>query len=295
MEIRQLEHFLAVVGERSFTHAADTLRISQSGLSSSVKSLETELGIALFTRTTRRVELTAAGQALLPQALRTVSAAASARAAVDAVAGVVAGTVAVGSETCPGVIHLARDLAAFRRAHPAIDLRLLIGGSGDLLERVARGDLDVACVVPTAPPPAGVRLRELGTEQLVVLSHPARPFAGGDGVDLADLTAQTFADFPPEASSRVIALRAFAAAGLDYRVQLEVNDVHTLLDLIGEDMGIALVPRSIARKRPDLAATPVRTPTPAWTVHVATRDEPSPAAAALLEHFTTSTADPIHR
>ena len=60
MELRQLEHFVAVAEERHFTHAAETLRISQSGLSASIRALELELGAALFIRTTRSVELTAA-------------------------------------------------------------------------------------------------------------------------------------------------------------------------------------------------------------------------------------------
>lgn len=290
MELRQLEHFLAVVGERNFTHAAELLQISQSGLSASVKALESELGTALFIRTTRRVDLTAAGAALVPEAARTVAAATAARAAVDAVAGLVAGPVAIGSEACPGVIHLARDLASFRHAHPAISMRLLIDGSATLLDLVGRGDLDVACVVPTIPPPPGIRLRTLGSEDLVVLSHPDRAYASVASVALEEVAAETFADFLPGASSRTLTRRAFAAAGLDYRVELEVNDVHTLLDLIGEDLAIAVVPTSIARKRPDLVATPISTPVPDWTVCVATRDDPSPAAAALVDHFTAPPA-----
>ena len=156
MEIRQLEHFLAVVEERNFTHAAELLRISQSGISSSIKALEDELGVALFSRTTRRVEVTSAGEALLPEAIRTVAAATAARAAVDSVAGLITGAVAVGSESCPGVIHLARDLASFRRGHPGIDMRLLIDGSETLLQRVSLGELDVACVVPVGPAPSGI-------------------------------------------------------------------------------------------------------------------------------------------
>jgi DNA-binding transcriptional LysR family regulator len=286
VELRQLEHFLAVAAECSFTGAADLLRISQSGLSASIRSLESELGTALFVRTTRRVGLTAAGSALVPQAERTLAGAASARAAVEAVSGLTAGTVTVGSEPCPGVIHLVQDLAAFRRSHPGIEMRLLVDGSSVLMEHVAQGRADVAIVVPTGPPPASVCLQELGTEPVVVLSHPDRPFVAQGSIDLASLSGVTFADFGSHASSRTLNRRAFAGAGLDYRVELEVNDVHTLLDLIAEDLAVALVPMSIARKRPhDLAATSIVDPMPTWSVCVATGERPSPAARALQQHF----------
>ena len=283
MELRQLEHFLAVAAERNFTRAADVLHISQSGLSASVRSLETELGADLFTRTTRRVTLTAAGQALVPEAERTVASAESARGAVEAVSGLMGGRVAVGSESCPGVVHLAADLAAFSRAHPAIAMSLLIGGSEALVEQVARGQLDVAFTVVTGPAPAGVLVEPLGTEELVVLAHPGRQLP--TGVTLTDLVALPLADFSPGAASRVLTHRAFAAVGEDHRVAWEVNDVHTLLDLIGEDLAVAVVPRSIARKRADsLVAHPIGQPMPTWTVAIVTNDRPSPAARALRAH-----------
>src|SRR5690349_1753021 len=113
MELRQLEHFLAVATARHFTRAAEVLGISQSGLSASVRALEEELGAALLVRTTRRVALTAAGEALRPEAERTLAGAAAARAAVAAVSGVMAGSVAVGTEQCLGLVHLPEHLARF--------------------------------------------------------------------------------------------------------------------------------------------------------------------------------------
>ena len=114
MELRQLEHFVAVAQERHFTHAAEVLHISQSGLSASIRVLEAELGAVLFVRSTRRVELTAAGRALLVESHRTLASAAAARAAVDAVSGVMSGSLTVGAEQCLGAVDLpdAHDLAA---------------------------------------------------------------------------------------------------------------------------------------------------------------------------------------
>jgi len=82
MELRQLEQFVAVAEERQFTRAANRCSIAQSALSTSIRSLENELGAPLFLRTTRRVTLTEAGQALLTEARRTLTAAETARTAV---------------------------------------------------------------------------------------------------------------------------------------------------------------------------------------------------------------------
>ena len=118
MELRQLEHFVTVADERHFTRAAELLQISQSGLSASIRALETELGISLFVRSTRRVELTAAGQALLADSIRTLASAAAAQNAVAAVRGVVRGRLTVGAEPCIGAIDLPAELGRFRIANP---------------------------------------------------------------------------------------------------------------------------------------------------------------------------------
>ncbi len=286
MELRQLEHFVAVADERHFTRAAELLQISQSGLSASIRALETELGTSLFVRSTRRVELTAAGQALLADSIRTLASAAAAQNAVAAVRGLVRGRLTVGAEPCIGAIDLPAELGRFRMANPGVEVRLRYEGSVEQLESVASGLRDVALVVATGPAPQGVRLRSVSSQKLVVLCHPDHPFAGRDEVDIESLHHQTVIGFQPGWGAHVLARRAFAAAGFDYRTSMEVNDVHPLLDLIGYNLGVAIVPASFAAKRPDtLCAVALPEHMPQWTVAVAVTDEPSPAATAFLDQL----------
>lgn len=90
-------------------------------------------------------------------------------------------------------------------------------------------------------------MEPLGTEKLVVPASPRRLLPST--LTLTDLTAVPLADYSSGAASRTVNHRAFASVGADHRVAWEVNDVHTLLDLISEDLAVAVVPRSIARKR----------------------------------------------
>src|SRR5690349_8323190 len=124
MELRQLEHFVAVAEEGHFTRAARRVHIVQSGLSASVRALERELGAQLLTRTTRRVALTEAGRALLEEARRTLAAAAAAREAVAAVQGVLRGRIAVGTLQASVAVDLPAALGRFHAAHPGVEIGL---------------------------------------------------------------------------------------------------------------------------------------------------------------------------
>src|SRR5512142_603745 len=177
VELRHLEYFVAVAEERHFTRAAERLRVAQSGLSASIRALERELGAELFVRHTRRVDLTDAGRALLAEAHRTLASAAAARDAVDAVRGLLRGRLTVGSEQCLGVIDLPPVLAAFRRAHPGVEIRLRYAGSGHLVEEVRLGRLNLGFVALPGPAPEGVRLLPIATEPMVLLCHPGHALA----------------------------------------------------------------------------------------------------------------------
>jgi DNA-binding transcriptional LysR family regulator len=289
MELRQLEHFVTVAEERHFTRAADLLQISQSGLSASIRALEIELGTSLFIRSTRRVELTAAGQALLADSIRTLASAAAAQNAVAAVRGLVRGRLTVGAEPCLGSVNVPAELGRFRSANQGVEIRIRYEGSIELIESVASGRMDVAFVVATGDVPPGVQLRPLSTQKLVVLCHVDHAFAKRKQVDIESLTRESLVGFQSGWAAHVLARRAFAAAGFDYRADMEVNDVHPLLDLVEYNLGVAIVPQNFAMKRPEsLVAVPLPRDMPDWTVAVAMADEPSPAATAFLDQLFES-------
>ena len=282
VELRQLEHFVAVAQECHFTRAAQRLHIAQSGLSASIRSLEKELGATLFLRSTRQVQLTAAGQALLVEALRALSASNAAKEAVAAVQGLLRGSLSIGSLQCLHAVHLPTLLAGFLGEHPGLEVRLKQGGSDELIEQVRAGRLDIVFVSRPTRDPENVVVSPLDSEELVLACAPGHPAAAKVSAKPQDLLDEQFVDFPPTWGSRDLADRVLAAAGVERRVALEVTDVHSLLDLVACGLGVALVPRSYSVKTDQVRFIPLDGEVPAWETVSVTADPPSPAAAALL-------------
>ncbi len=282
MELRQLQHFVMVAQERHFTRAAKRLHIAQSGLSASIRSLERELGAALFLRSTRQVQLTPAGEALLTEALRALAASNAAKDAVAAVQGLLRGPLSIGSLQCLHAVHLPTLLAGFLSAHPGLDISLRQGGSGELIELVRAGRLDVAFVSRPLRHPQDTIVTALDSEPLVLACALDHRLAAQDRVKLADLTDEQFVDFPCDWGTRELADRVLAAAGVERRVSLEVADVHSLLDLISFGLGVALVPRSFSGKTNRARFVELDGDVAAWETVCVTADPTSAAAAALL-------------
>ncbi|MFJ8661245.1 LysR family transcriptional regulator [Streptomyces sp. NPDC093795] len=291
MELRHLQHFVAVAEDRHFTRAAERLMVSQSGLSASIRALERELRAPLFVRTTRRVTLTEAGRALLVEAERILAQVRAAHEAVAAVQGVLRGTLALGTEQCIAGVRTPGLLAAFRRRHPDVEIRLRQSGSPDLAEEVVAGRLDLAFAYRTRADSDQLRSVSLAAEPMTLLCHPEHPLAtAGPALSPEDVAGEVFVDFHPDWGPRQATDAAFAAAGVRRTVALEVNDVHSLLDLVDENLGVAAVPHHFRHKREALSAIPLKGTGPAVYETVALLPPPgttSPAARALMTLLQT--------
>jgi DNA-binding transcriptional LysR family regulator len=286
MELRHLATFVAVAEEGSFTRASDRLHVVQSAVSAGVRTLERELGAALFDRTTHQVELTDAGHALLPEARATLAAARGAREAVDQVRGGLRGTVTLGimQAEALGVLDTARLLAAFRAEHPHVELHARQANSAEMAAQVRDGRLDFAVLALPGRRATGLELTPLSREPMPLAVPAGHRLAGRADIELAATTDETFADGPPDFGTRAAVERAFAAAGLQRRVALEVNDTQTLVDFVRHGLAVAFLPTSFVRDTQGIAFVPIRHHTPVFATYIAepaTR-RPSAAAAALI-------------
>jgi DNA-binding transcriptional LysR family regulator len=129
------------------------------------------------------------------------------------------------------------------------------------------------------PAPAGLWLQPLSEEPLVLIASPQHPRAGQQGVSLAELGEEDFVDFPPGWGNRIVADRAFAAAGLDRRVPFEVTEFISAAGLVRNGLAIAFIPQS-ATDLTGLAVIGLDGPALTWRISVATPTARRLSAAA---------------
>jgi LysR family transcriptional activator of glutamate synthase operon len=240
MELHHLRYFEAVARLGTMTQAAQEQRIAQPSLSKQIQVLEAELGVLLFDRVGRRVELTDAGRLLLPYARRILREVGSARAALVERADLTQGHVAIGAPPTIGARLLPGALADFHMQHGGIELELHEAGTWPLVQLLEAGAVDLAAV---PIPIANLASVELFTEDLVIAVSPAHRLAGRGTIPSVELADEDFILFPPSYGLRDRTLQFWREVGLRPRVVLDGGEMATVLRLAAVGLGVALVPR----------------------------------------------------
>jgi DNA-binding transcriptional LysR family regulator len=286
MELRQLRYLDAVARRRSFTQAALELHIAQSALSQQVARLERELGVELLRRTTRRVEVTEAGELVLERARRALAEVDCVRADVDALRGLVRGTLRLGGVPPVGPVHPAALIAEFSRAHPGVAITVREDVAFTLLAQLRDGVLDL--VMALVDPDAldgldGVRLVD---EELVLIAPLNHRLARAKRVPVERLAREALVAFGAESALRN-ALLALVPGG---RIVAEANELETLRELTARGLGVTLMPRTVVASHGDRLAIRPLSPRQALPVSLVWRagERPTPAAQAFREHVLST-------
>lgn len=251
MELRHLRYFIAVAEERHITRAAQRLNMQQPPLSQQIRALESELGVALFIRGARGVELTVAGQTLLQEAYAVLNAVGGAVTRTRQAAGGMLGKLSLGFTTSTALHPIVPAIIqGFRQAYPQVELDLHENAAADLTEAVMRRDIHVALLrVPVARPP-GVEFLELLHEELLAvlpLGHRLLEHGRTAGLELAALAQERFIlvrrpGAPGIYQNLILACRA---AGFEPQVVAEVEHMLTNINLVAAGAGISVVPASM--------------------------------------------------
>jgi DNA-binding transcriptional LysR family regulator len=257
MELRQLAYFAAVAEERSFTRAAVRVFVAQPAISQQIAQLERDLDEKLFDRSGRRVRLTPAGEALLPYARAALAAVTDGRDAVQSLRGELVGHLTVGSIPVPPP-WLPQQLGTFQRRHPKVRVLVRTGDPEQLASAVATGALDVAVIgvtgarQPAGPTgqrlPATVASSPLEQEPLVVVTAADHWLAQYPTVDLAQLQDEPIATLTTGTGLRSVLEHACAPLGFSPNIHTETDDLGVLADLAVHGLGVAIMPRSAARR-----------------------------------------------
>lgn len=287
MELRQVECVLAVAEELHFGRAADRLRIPQPSLSRQVRDLERDLGVRLFERTSRRVELTAAGEAFVESADRLLAAVAETREAALAAAEGETGRVTLGFVSSAAIRALPAVIALQRDRAPRVRVTLREMNSEVQVEALRSRSIDVG-IVRDVVAADGLIATPLFREPLyaaVPLGHPLLGPADPPGIASRALVDCDLVALPPASAPRIRGLLESAAhaEGAVPRVVQEARQYATLLALVAASVGVAVVPESVRELRQhDVRYLPLRDDG-AWSeLRVIVRDEePLPAARGL--------------
>ncbi len=285
VELRHLRYFLAVAEELHFGRAAERARIAQPALSQQIRRLEAALGTELFRRTTRRVRLTAAGEALIPHARRALQEVADGRvAAVRAARGEV-GRLSVGFvETAAGTIVPAA-VQRFRAERPAVELSLRELGVAEQVEGLRSGRIDVGVVRAPVDAPE-LQLEPIAEEGLLAAMPSGHQLASRRRIAPGRLAGE-----PLVALSREIVpglhdqLADTLGGGLGgVRITQEATSIQAVLGLVAAGLGIAVLPASVRSQRRDGVSFVSLVPSPRSTVLVASRrDHGSPLIGAFID------------
>jgi DNA-binding transcriptional LysR family regulator len=249
MEIRHLQHFVALAEEGSFTRAAQRMHIVQSGLSASIKELEEELGSRLVERTTRRVALTDTGRLFLEHARATLTAMEAGVTAVRSQDGVVRGRLRLGTLQSLGpYVELPLLLKRFRAAYPQVEIAVRALSTDAIPGLVASGDVDLSfhALVNRREWP-GVEVIPYVEDSLVAVCSVDHAEQRRGSVSLEALGRGTFVDLSPDRALRRVVDGMFAEHRMKRNTVFEVSDVQTALQFVEKDMGVAVVPSALAR------------------------------------------------
>jgi DNA-binding transcriptional LysR family regulator len=249
VDLRQLDHFVAVAEEQNFTRAARRVHIVQSALSTSIRALEEELGTRLFRRGARHVTLTPSGDVMLDRARRVLKEVRDTREAVAGVDGLMTGSLSV----CSGLIQCLNPfvdvvglLARFHRQHPGVHIRLRQQPTEPSLDELRSERADIALVALPDPIPDGFEGLRLARDRLVFIACRTHPLAGRKRVTAPEIHAAPFVDLTRQWHIRRRVDEYCRSVRLERQINCEVNELATLFNLVSAGIGVALTLRRLA-------------------------------------------------
>lgn len=254
MDLRHIRYFLAVAEEKHITRAAERLGIQQPPLSQHIKALEEELDVRLFRRLPRGVELTDAGESLLPDARAIMGQVERALAKVQRTARGEQGTIVVGfTSSAPFHPFLPEVIRRFRESHPGVSLKLEESGTNALVSALQNDEMDAAFIRSPVANRQGLSVHELFEEEMLIAlpsAHRYAPQASGEksrplGLDALADEAFILYRRPEGPGLHDGIISACHRAGFNPRVEQEAPRIVSTLNLVAAGLGVSLVPASL--------------------------------------------------
>jgi len=287
MELRHLRTIDAVARHRSFTKAAEELYLAQSAISQQIRRLESELGVEVFRRTSRSVELTAEGRVILSYAQRVLAEVDGMHCELEELTGLLRGQLRIGGVYPTGPYDLFGMLADFRAAHPGVAIQLVEDTQDDVLAALHADELDCAF---TALDPDALGNEYAATllweEEIVVALPIDHPLCVRGHVTFEQLAAEDLIAYRENSALRRRLERTMADRGLEPRNAFICTEMAAVRGLASKGLGIAVIPRSVAEQPgPPIELRPIGPERLTWPVALVWRAarRHTPAGKAFLK------------
>ncbi len=244
-----MHHLIAIADGGSFTKAARRLNIVQSGISTSIKELEDELGSKLLERTTRKVEFTETGSLFLQHARATIAALESGVDAVRSQDGIVRGRLNIGIlQSLNPYVDLPLVLKRFQKSYPEVEVSVRALSTENIPEMVRAGEVHLSfhAIVGRMKWP-GVEMIPYKQDSLVAVVAPDHPLALRRGASLELLARENFVDLSSDRALRKLIDHEFKSRNTHRRTAFEVSDIETAVQFVAAGLGAAILPSIAVR------------------------------------------------
>jgi len=244
MEIRQLRYFLSTVRRGSVRAAAAEHFVTQPAVSLQLRRLEAGLGQKLFVRRGRRLVPTDAGLALAARAEEVLRSLDALEAELKGLNQLEHGHLRIGTTDAASIYVLPRIYRAFHRAYPGVRIEITIGDTRHLLEALAAGRIELATVTMPAEG-AGLVVRPVYREDMVLVAPPGHPLATRRRVSLHDLAEEGIIAYPSGSTTRRMIDAVFDAHRTSVRARMEISSPEAMKRLVQSDLGVSILPRPV--------------------------------------------------
>ena len=286
LELRHLRYFIAVAEELHFGRAARRLGITQPPLSLQIQRLEAELGVRLFERTNRRVELTPGGRALLAEGRHVLADFDNAANAARRAARGETGSLTVSFAASVMFLSLPRIIRRFRAQFPSVRLELRELPTGSQIIALRNGELDIG-FLREPPPDAELTTETVMREELLLALSKRHVLASRKRLRLIDVANEDFVLFPRDLAPGLHAhvLAVCAEAGVRPRIVQTSRELYTTVSLVEAGLGVTIIPASVRQMGwRGVRYYPIRSPSAVTRIDAAWRsDNASPILPAFLE------------
>ena len=258
MELRQLKYFVKAAETLNFSDAAKALNIAQSSLSQQIKQLEDELNVKLFLRNSHTIRLTEAGEVMLPFALRTIHDAENCADRINDLQKLLTGTLNIGITYSFSPI-LTETVISFMKMYPNIKLNIIYKPMNELMDLLAKRNLDFVLAFKPSQPVADVESHILFQNSLSAVVSTTHPLASKKSVSLAELQKYELA-LPSKGLQARNAFDNLANSYRDFHIRIELNEVNILLKLIRQTHLVTVLAEDSIYNERDVKAVPLDVP-----------------------------------